>query len=275
MNGYYELFLRYPEFKTRAVTLSFDDGSGHDRKMVEILNKYGIKCTFNLCAGTVKENEYKVQFNEFAELYKGHEIASHTFSHPHLDTLDLGGIAYQIVKDREKLEDVTNKIIDGFAYPFGLKETDGMVDAIKKCGIKYARTTRATYNFELPTDFFRWNPTCWQADNKLYELAERFFMPDDIKHPWRIKPLLFYIWGHSFEYSDNWQNLEKICETVGRKENVWYATNMEIIDYLSAFKSLRRSANGKYIYNPTDTDIYVVVNDKKVILKKGETTVLE
>lgn len=37
---YYELFLRYPEFKTRAVTFSFDDGYIYDRKMIEILNHH-------------------------------------------------------------------------------------------------------------------------------------------------------------------------------------------------------------------------------------------
>ena len=45
---YNEMILRFPDFKTRAVTLSFDDGAIDDRKMVEILNSYGIKCTFNL-----------------------------------------------------------------------------------------------------------------------------------------------------------------------------------------------------------------------------------
>ena len=271
----YELFLRFPEFKTRAITLSFDDGSEHDRKMLEIINKYGIKCTFNLCTGRVKDNEYRIQFEEFGELYKGHEIASHTYTHPHLDTHDLGGVAFQIVKDREKLEEVTEKIIDGFAYPFGLTETEGMVDTIRNCGIKYARTTIPTYNFALPNDFMRWNPTCHQGDKKLYELAERFFMPDDIEHPWRIRPQIFYIWGHSYEYADNWQSLEKMCETIGKKENVWYATNMEIYNYISAFKSLRRSANGKIIHNPTDVDVFVSVDNKNVLLEKNKTVILD
>lgn len=272
---YYELFLRFPEFKTRAVTLSFDDGCIEDRQMVEILNRYGVKCTFNLNSGIIEGNEHKVQFEEFQQLYNGHEIASHTYSHPHLNNLDLGGIAYQIVKDRELLEEKTGKIIEGFAYPYGLSETEGMVDCIKNCGIKYGRTTKATYNFDLPVDFLRWNPTCWQADGKIFELAERFFKPDDTAHPWRIRPLLFYIWGHSYEYRDNWEHLEKICEAVAQKDNVWYATNMEIYDYINAFKSLRCSANGKYVYNPTDKDIYVLVNNKNVLLERGKTTVLE
>ena len=41
-------FLRFPGFKKRAVTLSYDDGMVYDKLLVEILNTYGIKCTFNL-----------------------------------------------------------------------------------------------------------------------------------------------------------------------------------------------------------------------------------
>lgn len=179
--GYCELFMRFPQFKTRAVTLSFDDGYIDDRKMIEILNRYGVKCTFNLNGGTIEGNSAKVQFEEFDELYKGHEIAAHTYTHPHLNTLDLGGIAYQIIKDREILEEKTGELIRGFAYPYGLSETDGMIECIKSCGIEYGRTTVSTHNFELPKDYLRWNPTCHQADSKFPELAENFFKSDDIE----------------------------------------------------------------------------------------------
>ena len=56
---------------------------------------------------------------------------------------------------------------------------------------------------------------------------------------------------------------------------MWYATNGEILDYVGAFNALRRSANAKYIYNPTDKDVYVFVNGKNVLLKKGSVTTLE
>lgn len=273
---YTELHLRFPEFKTRAVTLSFDDGNIEDRKMVEILNHYGIKCTFNLDSGIIEGNEGKVQFDEFNELYKGHEIACHAYTHPHLDNLDLGGIAYQIIKDREQLEGITGNIIQGFAYPFGLRETEGMIDCIKNCGIRYGRTTISTYDFKLPSDYLRWNPTCHQADNRIFDLAEQFLKPGDLEHPWRIRPLLFYIWGHSYEYKGNWDRLEKICNVLGKQEDVWYATNMEVIDYISAFNSLRRSVDGNIIYNPTDIDVYVTISGyTKVKIEKCKTTVLK
>lgn len=271
---YYEMILRFPEFKRRALTLSFDDGRVEDRKMIEILNRYGIKCTFNLFSGCIGDND-RVQFDELNSLYEGHEIACHSYTHPHLNNLDLGGVAYQIIKDREILEEKTGRIVEGFAYPFCLEETEGMVDCIKSCGIKYGRTTVTTYNFNLPNDFLRWHPTCWQTDDKIFGLAEEFLKPDNLANFWRLKPLLFCIGGHSYEYKNNWERLENICKAVGGKENVWYATNIEIMNYISAFRSLRRSVNGKIVYNPTDIDVFVTVNGKGVLIEKGKTTVLD
>lgn len=275
MKQYYELFLRFPNFKTKAVTLSYDDGYLEDRQMVPILNKYGIKCTFNLTAGRIENSPNRVQFEEFDQLYLGHEIASHSLTHPHLNTLDAGGVAYQIINDRELLEEATAKPIEGFAYPFGLRDnSNNLENCLPYCGIRYARTTVSTHKFNLPYDYFRWNPTCHHSDPKVFELIDEFFKPDDLEHPWRIQPQLFYLWGHSYEFKECWDHLEEICQKLGNNDDVWYATNGEIIDYLSAFNALRRSANGKYIFNPTCTDVYVRVNEKDVLLKKGEITVL-
>lgn len=45
------IFLRFPEFKDKTLTLSYDDGAIYDRKLIEIMNKYGLKGTFNLNSG--------------------------------------------------------------------------------------------------------------------------------------------------------------------------------------------------------------------------------
>ena len=45
------LFLRFPEFRRKAVTLSYDDGTIYDEKLIGILNQYGLKATFNLNSG--------------------------------------------------------------------------------------------------------------------------------------------------------------------------------------------------------------------------------
>jgi peptidoglycan/xylan/chitin deacetylase (PgdA/CDA1 family) len=271
---YCELHLRYPGFKTRAITLSFDDGAGADRKMVETLNRYGLKCTFNLNPGSMKLDPNYVQLDEIRELYRGHEIAAHGFTHPRLHNLDLGGVAYQMVKCREQLEAASGRIVQGFAYPYGLVEAEGLVQCIKNCGIRYARVGGSTGKFELPVDFLRWAPTCHQADARLPELAEAFLKPDDQTRPGRIRPLLMFVWGHSYEFHNKWENLERICQLLAGREAVWYVTNGELIDYLSAFRALRRSANGQIIHNPTDMDIYIRAAGKDIVLPKGETVTI-
>lgn len=274
-NDFFELFLRYPDFKTKAVTLSYDDGTAHDRKMIEILNRFKIKATFNLNSGLMQNNDRYIKPEEINELYTGHEVASHSFSHPHFENLLTGGAAYQIVTDRNQLENILQKPVQGFAYPYGYVASKDLNNVLESCGIRYARTTLATHNFDLPNNPLLWNPTCHHSDGLLNEIIEKFFIPEDIAHPWRIRLKLLYIWGHSYEFDNRWQELENICEKISGHNEVWYATNSEIIDYLSAYKQLRCSVNGKYIYNPTDTTIYMVVNNKKLVIKSGETLAIQ
>ena len=58
----------FPEGKIRAVTLSYDDGFTFDRQLVDLLNRYGLKGTFNLNSGlfgTVWSVNYQGKNREF------------------------------------------------------------------------------------------------------------------------------------------------------------------------------------------------------------------
>lgn len=44
----------YPGGKFKALTMSYDDGQIHDRRLVEIFNRHGIKGTFHLNSGLLK-----------------------------------------------------------------------------------------------------------------------------------------------------------------------------------------------------------------------------
>ena len=84
----------FPGGKRKALTMSFDDGRDSDRRAVEILNKYGIKGTFNLNSGLEDfvwqfEDRFPVRrqiLSEIADQYAGHEIASHSLHHHRLDS---------------------------------------------------------------------------------------------------------------------------------------------------------------------------------------------
>ena len=66
----------------------------------------------------------------------------------------------------------------------------------------------------------------------------------------------FYLWGHSFEFDRNvnWQLLEKICSYLGGRDDVWYCTNIEAVEYITAL--LRVYIKDGRVYNPTDRVIY-------------------
>ena len=85
------MYLRFPDFKKKALTLSYDDGVRQDVRLMSILNKHGIKCTFNINTGTFDSQPHlkdkmigRMTAEEVLELYlnSGHEVAVHAYTHP-------------------------------------------------------------------------------------------------------------------------------------------------------------------------------------------------
>ena len=82
---------------------------------------------------------------------------------------------------------------------------------------------------------------------------------------------LFYVWGHSFEFdrNKNWELIEEFCKMVTVDESVWYATNIEIMDYIKAMRGLRFSADRKLVGNPSATTVWIGVNGEAVAVEPG------
>lgn len=265
-----ERFMRFPGFLTKAVTLSFDDNTDEDRRMVAALNACGLKCTFNINSGRLGEPG-RIREEEVVALYQGHEVAVHGLTHPHLDNLSVGQAAYQVLEDRKNLERILKRPVEGMAYPFRVPEDPAHIEAVKSCSIRYARVTKSTYDFALPNDYFRWCPTCHHGEPEFPGLVEQFLQPDDMERPWRITCRLMFVWGHSFEYKDHWDDLERMCRLLSGHSNVWYATNGEIIEYLSAYRQLRSSVDSTMLYNPTAVTLYMRINNEDRLIHPGET----
>ena len=87
---------------------------------------------------------------------------------------------------------------------------------------------------------------------------------------------LFYVWGHSFEYDrdNNWNMIENFCCKVSDNDDIWYATNIEIFDYVMTQKSLIVSANGKIIKNPTALTLWFSKDEDVIKINPGETLYL-
>lgn len=246
------VFYTFPGGKSKALTMSYDDGKVQDQRLVEIFNKNGIRGTFNLNGGLL-EQEGRIDVNEITKLYAGHEIATHSFTHPTMTRLSLPYVAEEILKDREKLEEITGQVVRGHAYPNGAYNVR-IKELLKSLGIAYARIVPSSYELELPEDPLAWAPTCHHGDARLMELA-KFFA--EFQKRQYLK--LFYVWGHSYEFDrdDNWHVIEEFCEYMGGREDIWYATNIEIIDYMEAAKRLQYTADCSAVYNPSAISVWV------------------
>lgn len=69
--------------------------------------------------------------------------------------------------------------------------------------------------------------------------------------------------------------MEDICKKLSDKDDIWYATNIEIYDYVKAYDSLVFSADSNIIYNPTLLEIWFEVDGKLYSVKPGETIIVE
>ena len=272
------MFLRFPQGKCKAVTLSYDDGVRDDIKLSEIITKYGIKCTFN---HTNNESLTKEDVLKYI-LSKGHEIAVHGAEHRAEGLIRTIEAIEDVMSCRKELEKKYSMIIRGMAYPdSGItnmsngNEYREIRHYLKDLDIAYARTLGGDNNlFRLPEDWYAWMPTAHHTNPKIMDYIDEFLEIDlSKKYISERYPRLFYMWGHSYEFerNNNWNLLDKICEKLSNKPDIWYATNMEIYNYVTAYNSLEYSADGTIIYNPTIFTIWFEIDGNIHSINSGET----
>lgn len=282
------MFMRYPGGKPKAVTFSYDDGVVQDKRLAELFDKYGLKATFNLNCDRPGKRSPSCRHNytgeEIKEIFlsKGHEIAVHgAFHRANGNVRPIEGIR-EVLACRLELEEKCDAIIRGMAYPdTGINQMGsfGTYAQIKnylmELDIAYARSLGGDNDsFLLPEDFHAWVPTAHHKNPQLMEYIDKFLQIDYAKMYYaRAVPRLFYIWGHSYEFDrdENWPYMEEICQKLANNDQIWYATNIEIYDYVQAYKSLRYSADGTMIYNPTLFTIWFVVDAKPLSIAPGQT----
>lgn len=260
-------FNLFPGGKFKALTLSYDDGRIHDRRLVEILNRHGLKATFHLNSGLLDQPDY-IGSEEVGSLYRGHEVAVHTVTHPFLEQTPQERVIMEVMEDRRKLESLTGYPVRGMSYPFGTYTAE-IVSTLKTLGIQYSRTVQATERFGLPEDPLMWHPTCHHRD--MLRLARDFlaFQPE----AWNKKLNLFYVWGHSYEFhnNDNWNEIEQFGAMMTGHSDIWYATNMEIVEYVQALERLQLSVDGTIVRNPSACPLWITADGEAVEIGAGAT----
>ena len=195
------------------------------------------------------------------------EVAAHGYTHASLTAVTAPEVISEVFRDRVELEKATGEIIRGMAYAYGAVN-DSVVQCLKDAGILYCRTTASTRQFSIPQDLLRLPATCHHNDRELMALAKRF-----VEIPLRNDAMLFYLWGHSYEFDDNnnWNVIEEFCELVSGNDSIWYATNREIMEYITDYRALIPSADGSTIYNPTARTLFFVAKGNEYVVESGKS----
>lgn len=230
----------FPGRKMKAVTFSYDDAVTQDQRLITLFNRYGLKATFNLNSGLLGQPgsllredvtvaHVKPRPCEIQRIYRGHEVAAHTLTHPFLPDESDEEIIRQVEQDRLALSKLVGYEVKGFAYPGGgVNFNEHVANIIRQnTGVKYCRTTVSTLNFDLQDDLYIFKPTVYhhQQWDEMERLADEFIalQPD--------KPQLFYIWGHAYEFDihNDWDRFERFLQKIAGHNDIFYGTNSEVL----------------------------------------------
>ena len=263
----------FPEGKSKALILSYDDGAMQDTQLVALMNKYNLIGTFHLNSNKLGTDSYYNYLNkeELKKLFKGHEVSVHTANHPNLPDISKIDVIYEIVEDRKELERLVGYPVRGMAYPFG-NTNDGIIETIKGTGIEYARTVGDSYNFDIPKDFLRWHPTIhqfgkayWETNQPEKDKKELALFYKTIEDFINTKELaLLDIWGHSWELGSDqkkWEEAEKFFQILANNKSIYYTKQIDLVDYINAFRNLKFSIDKNSVVNTSALNVYIKINN--------------
>lgn len=257
----------YPGGKRKAFNITYDDGVQQDVRFVQLLNRYGLKGTFNLNSELMR-SEFSwthpcgMEVKRLSEtrakgLYDGHEIASHTLTHPYMHDLSEGELMYQLGRDRENLEALFGCPVRGFAVPFDYY-SDAIAGCAARCGFEYARMSEFSGSYSPCTDWYHWKTGVYHIEPNLTDFVAGFLNTEQ-------ELAVCQIVGHSYDLdAENlWGTMELICAAVAAQPDVWFCTNLELVRYLKAMERLDGA-------NRSDMDLWIETDGAVRVLHPGE-----
>lgn len=226
----------YPGGKKKAFNITYDDGVLQDERFVALLNRYGIKGTFNLNSQLMQEEfswthpkgmqVRRLPPERVKHLYDGHEVASHTLTHPYMHDLPDEELFRQLREDKAYLERLFGREVKGFAVPFDYYN-DRIAACAKACGFSYARKSECTLSFAPCTDPYHWKTGVYHIQPELTDYVAAFLNTDE-------ELAVCQIVGHSYDLDAErlWGTMELICAAVSKCDDIWFCTNAELVDFL-------------------------------------------
>ena len=262
----------YPGGKAKALNFSYDDGVTQDVQFVALLNQYGFKGTFNLNSKLLLEGftwEHpqgkticRLPKEAIVSLYEGHEISSHTATHPMMQNISEEEILEEMVSDKKMLEEIFGREVVGFALPFSYHD-DRVYRSSKAAGFAYARISEVNPDFSIPEDHHKWTGTLFHLDNRFEGAVDDFLNTDK-------ELALFQPIGHSYDLDvhEKWEWFEEILKKLKTDDSIWPATHIEILRYLRCMDQAQISEN--YIENNSDADLWFLINGEVKVLHPGD-----
>ena len=154
-----EFYLTYPDYNTKAFTVSYDDGTIQDKKVMSLAKKYGVAVTFAPntrwwgTSGWMDHEGYRVWVQrptagEIPHFYDGFEIASHTATHVMLAEVDDATIKQEVLDDMDYMEKLTGQRAIGMCYP-GNSYNEHVIKVLKEYGQYTAEAPRCFTNMSF------------------------------------------------------------------------------------------------------------------------------
>lgn len=198
----------------KLFVISFDDGTVHDLKFIELLNKYNISASLNLNSGL----EYFVWYNngipierlklsEYKDFFEKHEVCSHSLTHPYLTSLSKEKLSYEINQDVYNLESIFKRKVCSFAVPF-TECNEREIDIIKRnTKIENIRLSCYADDYSFPSDSYHFKISALYNDLDVYEKIDTFN---------QLEEGIFILCGHSYEFyiNDEWDKIEDILKYI-------------------------------------------------------------
>jgi peptidoglycan/xylan/chitin deacetylase (PgdA/CDA1 family) len=134
----YDYLTKGTPLPDKAVMITFDDTDEEQFSIGKTeMDKYGFKGVFFIMTVSLNRPRYMTDAQLKQLVAEGHVIGAHTWDHHMVTKYEAKDWEIQVDKQRQKLEAITGKPIQYFAYPFGLWNETAVAE-IKKRGFKMA-----------------------------------------------------------------------------------------------------------------------------------------
>lgn len=263
----------YPYGKAKAFNTTYDDGILQDVRFVALLNQYGLKGTFNLNS-VLMEQEFewvhesgmvvkRLSVDAVRHLYDGHEIASHTLTHPYMSDKTDNELLWEIGEDKRRLEQLFGREVAGFGVPFHFYD-DRIARIVSCCGFEYGRRSEETRSYCPWQDPYNWRCGIFHLSTELDAYVDGFLKTSN-------ELALCQIVGHSYDLdvAGLWEKMEAIFQKISEDEEILPMTHIEIVRYIRAMEQAVITEHS--IHNPSDQTLWFRVNGTVHRVEPGET----